>query len=134
MDHEFDRTSKQQTGTTREGSGDEAHQGSGSPEPDPGGPSAARFKEAARLAAARAKKALQDDPVGGDPKKGPLEAPVATGGDFEDAARTRATKVGGRNPGRGDAGATDAGQEKGTSGKVQRRHQTKAPSPSSTND
>lgn len=108
MDHEFDRT--QSPGTDQTDAGETKD---GTAGPDAGAPSAAQFKEAARLAAARARKAIHQQ-RGDDARED--AAPLATeasGGDFERAARTRSMHLSGRD----SSAPTDTGPD-GTSAKA----------------
>ena len=101
MDHEFDSTdhSTDQTDETTSGSGAEGASDPGSPlEEPPKGPSSAHFREAARLAAARARKAIEQERRGG--KSAPAEQETESKVDektFASAARKRAMHVSGRD-------------------------------------
>ena len=92
MDHEFDRT--QSPGTDQTDAGETRDGAAG---PDAGAPSAAQFKEAARLAAARARKAIHQQRRDDAREDAAPLATEASGGDFERAARTRSMHLSGRD-------------------------------------
>ncbi|MEC8819022.1 MAG: hypothetical protein VXX30_08015 [Planctomycetota bacterium] len=108
MDHEFDRT--QSPGTDQTDAGETKD---GTAGPDAGAPSAAQFKEAARLAAARARKAIHQQRRDDAREDAAPLATEASGGDFERAARTRSMHLSGRD----SSAPTDTGPD-GTSAKA----------------
>ena len=108
MDHEFDRT--QSPGTDQTDAGETRD---GTAGPDAGAPSAAQFKEAARLAAARARKAIHQQRRDDAREDAAPLATEASGGDFERAARTRSMHLSGRD----SSAPADTGPD-GTSAKA----------------
>ena len=100
MDHEFDRSAN-----NREDTSDDSGEQPTPPEQTqlehpPNGPSAAHFREAARLAAARARKAIEKERALEDAPKEPEAAenePVLNEKTFAKAARKRAMHVSGRD-------------------------------------
>ena len=82
MDHEYDAQSEENEAEKTQGEGVESQ---------PNGPSAAHFREAARLAAARARKALEQD----EPQS-PTTTTTVVAEDFKRAASRHARSVSGR--------------------------------------
>lgn len=114
MDHEFDRT--QSPGTDQTDAGETKD---GTAGPDAGAPSAAQFKEAARLAAARARKAIHQQRRDDAREDAAPLATEASGGDFERAARTRSMHLSGRDSSAPtDTGPDGTGAKAGKTGKV----------------
>ena len=114
MDHEFDRT--QSPGTDQTDAGETKD---GTAGPDAGAPSAAQFKEAARLAAARARKAIHQKRRDDAREDAAPLATEASGGDFERAARTRSMHLSGRDSSAPtDTGPDGTSAQAGKTGKV----------------
>jgi hypothetical protein len=100
MDHEFDRTASNSEHTSEDSGEKDVPAEQPSLEQPPNGPSAAHFREAARLAAARARKAIANE----QSPDGAIESPDAAKDDtaldektFAKAARKRAMHVSGRD-------------------------------------
>ena len=99
MDHEFDSTGHKDE--TSSGSGAEGAPDPGPPlEEPPKGPNSAHFREAARLAAARARKAIEQERRTTKTASTKKEQPEPNLDEktFETAARKRAMHVSGREP------------------------------------
>ncbi|MAJ47224.1 MAG: hypothetical protein CBC35_08215 [Planctomycetes bacterium TMED75] len=98
MDHEFDSTGHKDE--TSSGSGAEGAPDPGAPlEDPPKGPNSAHFREAARLAAARARKAIEQERSGAKTAATPQESETNVDEKtFATAARKRAMHVSGRDP------------------------------------
>ncbi|MEE2682258.1 MAG: hypothetical protein VX641_07810 [Planctomycetota bacterium] len=111
MDHEFDRTDR-----NREEPPDIREHPETSPEPPPldqppKGPSAAHFREAARLAAARARKSIEQERTDSDftaRSDASEDTPVLDETTFAKAARKRAMDISGRDSQEPDSATTPA--------------------------
>ena len=100
MDHEFDRTGRNREQTPEDRKQSDPRSEPPTLERPPDGPSAAHFREAARLAAARARKAIEKDrtqPAPTEAPKTPEQDSVPDETTFANAARKRAMHVSGRD-------------------------------------